>query len=903
MIIKRLTVANWRSILEPLDVGPFDERINIVHAPNGSGKSSLFEALRRGFFDTHLVTGSTVEEILPWGRTLTPEVKIEFEQAGVTYRIEKKFLDGACARLLRLEDGRFTPFADGRNADSKLRELLGATDTPGKGLSKQEHWGVCQALWAPQGALQLSSLSSNVTENLRSALGAQISDKSSSCLDDLLEERYASYFTKQGKAKSGKNAAPIIALEDELTVLQANQQDLLQKQQQFEDASRAVEDARNQRDQARRGAEEISRLLFEARRKAEAYSRIQSELEQRSNDENIARERYSTISQSIELISQARRDIATLSTAITGAEEELLGKQREEEAAQIELGMARGVKEQTSASESLVDQIAAELDEARSFSNEIKEKVRCQTKVSKIETVTGELKILRDQRTSIVAPTDKNIRDIRKAIGACEQAETSLKACQICLEIIPQGEAEIADCSSSETKKVKGGQSLTFSAMGQVKVLIEGFGRVNASGPQGDGAQHEETIKENKKKIEKLTQPFGHADPDRLQELLDQATALDQKIEGLDRQLEELLDEETADDVRAELARLDACITQRLLKFPEWQTKEPDISAIQKKLETTRKSVRTAIRDAEAVLETKQGLVNGLKQAIAVLVAEVRQKKEGLDKANALLVELTKDGQLDDARFAAKEAALLDWEAAKAGVNRCRLQLAEYLGNPHDEAVRLERQVQALEQEEHTARDQENHALGGLEKLSVDGIYSKLGRCEEKIEEVKAKIQSESLRMDALRLLYETVTTCKSNMVASVLSPVEQTASRMFSRIVGSKLGTIQLSEEFVPKGIKPGQATREVEICNLSGGEQEQLFLVARLALGQVLAKGERQLVVLDDVLNATDTGRLTRLLGLMEEASDHLQIVILTCHPERYRALGNANFINLQSLVGVTS
>jgi uncharacterized protein YhaN len=65
---------------------------------------------------------------------------------------------------------------------------------------------------------------------------------------------------------------------------------------------------------------------------------------------------------------------------------------------------------------------------------------------------------------------------------------------------------------------------------------------------------------------------------------------------------------------------------------------------------------------------------------------------------------------------------------------------------------------------------------------------------------------------------------------------------------------------------------------------------------LGQVLAKDERQLVVLDDVLNATDTGRLARVLTLLQDSADRLQIVILTCHPERYRGLEEAKFFELQ-------
>ena len=99
--------------------------------------------------------------------------------------------------------------------------------------------------------------------------------------------------------------------------------------------------------------------------------------------------------------------------------------------------------------------------------------------------------------------------------------------------------------------------------------------------------------------------------------------------------------------------------------------------------------------------------------------------------------------------------------------------------------------------------------------------------------------------------------------------------------------------------GVRPDLAAEPVDLVNLSGGEQEQLFLIIRLALGQVLAREERQLVVFDDVLNATDTGRLARVLALLEECADQLQIIILTCHPQRYRGLENASFFDLKQRI----
>lgn len=61
MILRSLTVEGWRCLVGPVTVGPFDEGINVLHAPNASGKSTLFEALIRGLLDSHRVTGRDIE--------------------------------------------------------------------------------------------------------------------------------------------------------------------------------------------------------------------------------------------------------------------------------------------------------------------------------------------------------------------------------------------------------------------------------------------------------------------------------------------------------------------------------------------------------------------------------------------------------------------------------------------------------------------------------------------------------------------------------------------------------------------------------------------------------------------------------------------------------------------------
>ena len=47
------------------------------------------------------------------------------------------------------------------------------------------------------------------------------------------------------------------------------------------------------------------------------------------------------------------------------------------------------------------------------------------------------------------------------------------------------------------------------------------------------------------------------------------------------------------------------------------------------------------------------------------------------------------------------------------------------------------------------------------------------------------------------------------------------------------------------------------------------------------------------------TDAGRMARVLAILEEEAQRLQIVILTCHPERYRGLNGASFLDLEEAV----
>jgi len=898
MILHRLTVANWRSLLSAVEIGPFSDPLNVIHAPNGTGKSSLFEALRRALFDAHQVSGEEIEAVRPWGRSLAPKVQVEFTQSGVRYRVEKTFLDSASADLFRFEDGKFQPLANSRNADTKLREIIAAANAPGRGLSKQEHWGLSEVLWAPQGSLHLDTLSGSVTQNLRAALGVQLSGEGGSRLEELLEERYQALFTKGGKPRTGKQAAPILALEMELAAKVAERQQCLRQQQRFEETSRAVEDARQKRSQARLEADALRETVTQATQQVETYKQLVGELEQKQLSEQVARERFDAIGQSLELIGKARQEVLTFETAIRNVDELVTELAAELKQTTNAVDASRVHRDAARRQRPLLEARAAEVEDARAFVEDGKTHFALAARLAKLQQFDADLTQQKAQRAALVAPEEKTIKDVRKCLAARDVAQAALRASLIHLTVQPKQQAIIRGESADGSQIVAAGDKATLSGSPEVRVEIDGFGTIHASGPEGDAHTHQEALQEAEKKLTKLTQSYGTQDPDRLQLLREQADALDQKLEQLEEKISELLGDESAYELNGQLAELDARLQERLGRFPAWKERPPLVAELKATLDKQRKTAERAIEAAEDAFDKAQGAAQAVEKRHGTAASELKNSRLNLEAAQARLTDLTKDGQSDDARTQVRNEALMAWDAAKAKAKECETRLGAIPGDPQKTLQKLERQLKGLEDAETAARDEEKQAEGRLQTLAAEGAYSKLVACDEQLADLQTRIRRERLRMEATRLLYDTVTASKAMMVAAVAAPLERSATQMLGRIAGPRLGSVCLTESFVPAGVRPEIAVEPVELSNLSGGEQEQLYLVTRLALGLVLAKDERQLVVLDDVLNATDTGRLARVLTLLEECADRLQIVVLTCHPERYRGLEEARFLDLQTL-----
>jgi DNA repair exonuclease SbcCD ATPase subunit len=898
VILRSISVQGWRCFANPVAVGPFADGLNVLHAPNATGKSTIFEALLRGLLDGHRVSGRDVENLRPWGRALTPTVTVEFLHGGVAYRLMKRFLNRPAAELERREDGGFVRIAEGEAADDKVREIL-TRNPPGRGLSRAENWGLAQVLWAPQGDLSLGKLSGDVVADTRTALGVQVSGPGSGLLEARIEAAYLRFFTAGGQYKRGKDAPAVVRLRDSLQAAIEAQRTAGEQQRGFEDAARRVEDLRARRAQARRDAEALTKSLEDARGRADAYRSLTSDKAQRAERVKAAEAQHSELKGRIVAIQTAQNELADARQALARLRSELPSHVREVDQQEREAARALTVLEDVRKMRDANEAARQRAELARRYLDELRRVAALDDRLRRIVEASATLAGRKLERSQLVAPEAKTLRAVRKAIKDRDDAQVRLEAALITLEIVAEKTGALVVVSGEDTgeRSLPAGVPTQVKGSPEVVVDLPGIARLRARGPAGSIADIRAERETAVQKLKALTETFGTTDLDTLDALQDKATQLDERVAAVQTQLDTLIAGETVEQIEAEHATLGAVVAQILTEYPDWRDSPPDAEALRAAADADKRAFLASLDTAEAARDAAQVAVNAASQqrgAVEVRIEETDRRERSLA---AKLAELTNDGKQETDRESELKRIALAWDGARAGLEEIDAKLAEFGVDPGAAVTKLEKQRQAGDDLATKALEQEKSEEGRLMHVSAQGPYSALARADEDVARLEREIASEELRLGAVRLLRTAVDQSRNEALAAVAGPVEAAATRTLQRIAGSKLGRVQLGEAFEPTQVMPGMAASPVAIENMSGGEREQIYLATRLALADVLAKGERQMVVLDDVLVATDAGRLARVMAILEEAAQRLQVLVLTCHPERYRGLDGATFFDLEA------
>lgn len=895
MILQSIALSGWRCFSEELTVGPLSDRLNIIHGPNGIGKSTLFEALRRGLMDSHAVSGQDILAVRPWGRALSPKIEVMFSHDGVEYRVVKQFIDGARTLLERKEDGAFRALAEGRQADEQTRELL-SRNAPGRGLSRACHWGLAQVLWVPQGALSLTELSGDLISDIQGMLGVQVAEKTTGPIQKRIEDKYRFFFTAQGRVKSGQNAPPIVSLNCDLDAAKQRRKEAEAAFCRFEEISRRVEELAAKHLQLSFATEELERQVVKERKRADRYRELKAAFDLKRNAKDMIRAQHDQLDQHLQLIRNTETELEQKKGSLTDLENEKPNREQDV----LDKRTAEGAAHATLNS---VLQEAEVVEDAEKTAEVARLYLELGNRLKRIEKIQEAERVLADRRqarVAIVAPSANTLRSIREAIQERNTAKTMLDAAMISLEIVPEksGVIEVLRGETSGTIEVSGGKIVTVKGVPEVAVNLVGVARIATRGPVGDVETYRNAIREKEQVINELTRPFGTSDIGRLEALKESFERADSRVNAAAAELEALLEDDSLETIAQEESEIRAQAEAIEQVNPDWKMEPPDYEVLKRAAGDAKQTHNQREESARLNLGRAQQALQTAETQLQVLLSQLDAQRNSVTTLETYLAELTNDGRSVQDRESDLRQLRLDLDAASESLSLIENELDTFTDDPIAALETMERSLAAAQEDAQQAKRDEVRAMGNLDTLAGQGTYSTLAAADEEASRLETEITRETRRMDAIRLLFQTISDCRQEMVASVARPVEASATRFLQRIAGSRVGRIEMGQGFEPSRVVPALAEDGVDIVNLSGGEQEQLYLATRLALAEVLAQDERQMVVFDDVLTATDAGRLARVLNVLREASSLLQILVLTCHPERYRALDGAHFFNLEEI-----
>jgi uncharacterized protein YhaN len=297
--------------------------------------------------------------------------------------------------------------------------------------------------------------------------------------------------------------------------------------------------------------------------------------------------------------------------------------------------------------------------------------------------------------------------------------------------------------------------------------------------------------------------------------------------------------------------------------------------------------MENAQNQARAEWQKAERLCAGAESLAATTGSACSANETALADAKGALAALEADGLTIPERQEKLADRRRECETAEDALRDIDKALGQLPADAPERAVASREQIATLEAAIQKAREAYQQDEAAARAILLQGPYTSLASAEERVHQLKHDTAAETLRLEAIKRLKTVVDEAKAKALSGIAAPVEARATALLERISGRPLARVQLGDGMALESVQPQGFSANTPVDQMSGGEQEQIYFATRLALAEVLAEKERQVVVLDDPLVNTDPDRLARVLELVAEKSTQLQFLILTCHPDRYLEL----------------
>jgi hypothetical protein len=904
MIVEKLTVSGFRRFAQEFAFTP-DPRFTVVHAPNGTGKSTLLDGIYFGLLERHSVTGKDAEQrFRSIGRELTPTIEIDFAVDGTHYRLRKVFLGKTkSASLQRLEAGRYVPLKDGGAADDFARELLFAK-APGRGaIDPSEHLGLAHVLWAPARAT-FGDVPSGAGDQIRAMLGgASIAvTEGERVVQQRATTEFERFFTAEGAYRTRVGSADIPALEAKAAAAREAESEARRQYVRLEQLATAYTDRQAEAERMHVVRGQLRADIEAMKHDVAVYCDLKLSAERASRAEVEARLAYERVTAVITSVAALRAQRVALEAEREARANELAELRSTAGPLHERFARARTAAEDAGKAIAALQQRADDVTAAQSYVESCALVDRLAALVATYDTTTSTLADLRAAASSVFAPARAELETLREAAAQVQVLNAAIAESALSLEIDAQSNVTIDVITGQRpgVMTLAAGAATTITAAdGTVVVDVPGLGRIRARGADG-AASARKKLQPFVALLDAARARYGTSAVPELAARTECAEELARSISQSEKAIAELLGDSSIEIVRESLASARARIASFDSVHPRWREVRPDAYGLRAEFDRDLQTVTDAYKLAGIELASAEQLKNDVDTSIALLTLLEAELAADIAVHAAQLRALEADGLDDIQRGAQAQRLALTWAAAQAQVAEVAVGLARFTESPEVALARLESAEREAGVAYEKALEDATTFRAQLDLQAALGSYAKLVAAEEYAAHCESDLVAAKHQAAAIACLCRAFDRIASERLASVIGPVTAASTRYLTRIVGAPLGDIAIGEGLAPTGVIDAASGQRLAIDGtLSSGEKEQVYLATRLALAEVIAKDRgRQLFVIDDAAIATDPSRLRRFVGILEDLSrEHFQVIVTTCDPSRYLGVRDAKRVDLSA------
>lgn len=906
MILREVIVRNWGIFREDFIV-EFADGINVLVGLNETGKTTVVDAIRTAFFEKHTSSSSKIFSLMPWGSTLSPSISVVFENGGDQYRITKTFISPQASHLEKVVAGRWTRIAEGDRADIQAAELAGG-EVSSRRASRPQDWGLGQVLWAKQGDTLPDTLNKETLDKLQASVGSVITSGDERKVFQRLSEEFDAVLTP--KTHQCKANSLLYNTLTEIKELEAKAQELDESWTKQEQLERAIEDLQIQLIEKGEELKLASDELAEASAEAKAATVHQQQRIRLEGEVDLFREQWEALRSTVETIRQLGKAIEERKATIRTCHSDLKALIKERNTIEKKLKAAREKLDEIDES---IQKNQEDLTYVRiahdTIEKERRELSALEQNFLKAQNSITRIADLRSELSTSPAPTDEELNSLRETLSALNEKEAELKA--IGLSLTVRAEHEMSGAIYLDGKKrgvripARGQQK--WEAAQRVKMKIERVGELEIRSGSRDVQKLRDEVEALQEEYKRRTAPYLTAELSVLDALAKKRRNLETELKTLEQKVDELAPEGT-DRLKKQVAELRESIKSSWGKIPDDSphkryegVEDRDLARdetgramemLEKESQNVQKQKRQKVKEQREI-ESSLGETN---EGIRHIELAMKHAEGELARSSEQLKELKRDGLSTEKREARFTTLGLELERKTAALQIYREEQEQKEEKPFRRLERAETRLPEFRESIRSLEANLSREEGRLDQLLQQGIYTRRNQVEEQLESLLKKKNNLETDVCALDVLYDLIQFFQNQTLESVMEPIKNRVVEDLRRVAGPRYSDVELDTGMRPSAVRPAGLGEKSDIDILSYGTQEQLGLLVRLALGHILAQDERQLVILDDPLTNTDDIRMTHCLQILQEAAKRIQIILLTCHPDRYSSIEERNLISMQ-------